>query len=171
MKLLLLLLLLLLFHFFVWSGAETAWEGGLTLEARLGRALASGDQTRQHPPFLSTLHTGGFKGLRGCGRRPGGRQNCCNIVPPVSGDVTAADISRIVAVSQSVAATTLDTASLAAVWRREGEEGLGGVWLIHFRQGWVYQPSPALLQPKPTSLWTEQFWLESKSLFTPDYSL
>ena len=109
---LLLLLLLLLFHFFVWSGAETAWEGGLTLEARLGRALASGDQRRQPPPFLFCPHwepggqgARGFRGCKGAGGEPGAAKNEKNCPARASGEVTAADISRIVAVSQSVSSS------------------------------------------------------------------
>ena len=90
----------------------------MTLEARLGRAVASGDQTTQHPPFLNSPHWG-LQGLQGGREEPG----AAKIVTKLSrqslrGDVTAADISRIVAVTtsqhQSVAATTLDTASVAA---------------------------------------------------------
>ena len=55
----------------------------MTLEARLGRAVASGDQTTQHPPFLNSPHWG-LQGLQGGREEPRGRQNCDKIVPPVT---------------------------------------------------------------------------------------
>ena len=92
------LLLLLLFHFFVWSGVS-AWEGrdGTGGSAGESCGLRRSDKTTSSLP-LNSPHWG-FKGFRGAGGGPRGRQKCCNIVPPVSGDVTAGDISRIVAVT------------------------------------------------------------------------
>ena len=91
----------------------SGWEGRDDTGGPAG--LRRSDKTTSSNPPLSG-HTGSEGPPRdGRGREgPGGRQNSVNIVPPVSGGVTAADISRIVAVSQSVA-TTVDTASLAAV--------------------------------------------------------
>ena len=73
----------------------------MTLEAWLGRAVASGDKTRQHPPFLNSQHWG-LQGLqRGREEPPGPPKLIQNCPASHSGDVTAADISRIVAVTTS----------------------------------------------------------------------